>query len=232
MKKLLILALFSVVGFARASVLYYGGDIDLNDPNQNGLADETDAIVGGSPYGAATYSNFTLGSNSHITDLFANELISNDLNGQAYWEIRTGMSEGNGGTLVAGGMVSAATITATGRSDFGFTEYNVDVNVSSLNINLNGGTQYWMTVGQYDPNGGGRAFNSNTDRLNGVGTHANDLEFFNSGFFGANYTNADNEGVFSTFSDGVLGQAVPEPMSFAVLGIGALALISRRRRSK
>ena len=46
--------------------MFYGGDFDLNDPNQNGLANENDAIVGGSPYGAATYQNFTLSGSATV----------------------------------------------------------------------------------------------------------------------------------------------------------------------
>ena len=41
----------------------------------NALANETDAIVGGSPYGAATFDNFTVsGSTWHVTGLFTNNL--------------------------------------------------------------------------------------------------------------------------------------------------------------
>ncbi len=68
MKKLTLFSLFAVLFLAAtlanaqcpAGCLFYGGDLDLNDPNQNGLSNENDAIVGGNPYGAATYQNFTL----------------------------------------------------------------------------------------------------------------------------------------------------------------------------
>ena len=92
----------------------------MNDPNQNGLANENDAIVGGSPYGAATFQNFNWAGGT-VTGLATNNLSG--LNPTtAYWEIRSGVSEGNGGTLVASG-TGATTNQATGRSDFGFNEY-------------------------------------------------------------------------------------------------------------
>ena len=82
--------------------LFYGGDLNLNDPNQNGLSNENDAIVGGDPYGAATYQNFTLSQGATVTGLFTNNLSQlTPTNG--YWEIRSGITEGNGGTLVASG---------------------------------------------------------------------------------------------------------------------------------
>jgi hypothetical protein len=205
--------------------LFYAGDLDLNDPNQNGLANENDAIVGGSPYGAATYQNFTLGSSATATGLFSNNLSG--LNPTtAYWEIRTGVSEGNGGTLVASG-TGATSNVATGRSDFGFIEYRNEV--GGLNLSLNGGTKYWMAVVPQDPSNPNRSFNSDTDGLNSIGMQTNNQQFFNSAFFGANFTNANNEGAFAAFSQGVVG-TVPEPSSLIMLGSGLVAAAGFVRR--
>jgi hypothetical protein len=235
MKKFALLSLFALFLTAYAAAqcgsncLFYGGDLDLNDPNQNGLANENDAIVSGNPYGAATYQNFTLGSSATASGLFSNNLSG--LNpATAYWEIRTGVSEGNGGTLVASG-TGAVTQTPTGRSDFGFIEYRDEVD--GLAINLNGGTQYWMAVVPQDPNNPNRSFNSNTDGLNSVGSQVSGQQFFNSAFFGANFTNANNEGVFNIFSQGVIG-TVPEPSSMIMLGSGLVAAagVVRRRLSR
>jgi hypothetical protein len=49
-------------------------------------------------------------------------------------------------------------------------------------------------------------------------------------FFGANFTNADNEGVFQTFSGGVIGTVVPEPSSVIMFGTGLLAVAGVVRR--
>ena len=64
-----------------------------------------------------------------ITSVFSDDLISTNVTG-ATWEIRTGVSAGNGGTLVASGSTATPTVTATGRSAFGFTEYQVEVAIS------------------------------------------------------------------------------------------------------
>ena len=71
MKKIALLSLFVMLfafsaTFAHAhcpvecgyACEFYSGDLNLSDPNQNGLANENDAVVGGSPYGAATFQNF------------------------------------------------------------------------------------------------------------------------------------------------------------------------------
>jgi hypothetical protein len=169
-----------------------------------------------------------------IDDLFTNNL-SNLTPASGYWEIRVGISEGNGGTVIASGTGSGGNFsqTATGRSDFGYNEYTDEV--TGVNVTLGAG-MYWFAVVPQAPAQSGRSYNSNTFGLNqflGPGiTTTSDMQFWNSAFFGSTFTNADNEGVFPAFSGGF--SIVPEPSSVIMLGSGLLAAagIIRRRMSR
>jgi hypothetical protein len=227
---LLAVLLFAAGRLANAQCpsgcLFYGGDFDINNPNANALANENDAIVGGNPYGAATFQNFLIsGSSWNVTNMFTDNLSG--LNpSTGYWEIRTGMSEGNGGTLIASG-TNPLSHTLTGRIDFGYAEYRDEVN--GLNLTLAPGT-YWMAVVPQDPKDDNRSFNTNTFGLNAVGMQMSDRQFFNSAFFGAAFINADNTGIFPTFSNGVIGTEVPEPSSLMMLGSGLAAAAGLGRK--
>jgi prealbumin domain-containing protein len=185
--------------------LYYSGDFDPNDPNANGLANEVDAIV---TTGSYQYTPVTPNTTWHVTGLFVNTL-SGLTPTNATWEIRTGVSEGNGGTLVASGS-GAVTQTATGRSGFGFQEYTDSVAVSVV---LNADTTYWINVTPVCAACDSRAFESNVPpgtAANHVGpTNILNLNFWNSAFFGVNFTNSNNGGSFPLMSFGVIGTVNP-----------------------
>lgn len=92
--------------------IFYSGDFDLNkSPNGllNGLfPQDRDATV---------WIPFSVGSKIQIQGLFVNELFDADppLVAPATWEIRSGITEGQGGTVQCSG-AGTATATKTGRT--------------------------------------------------------------------------------------------------------------------
>ena len=223
MKMIASLSLFTVLlctVAAYADQLYfYGGDLDSNNPVA--IANENDALDSGNPYGSAVYQNFYALSNITVSGLFTNNLSSITPT-SGYWELRSGVSAGNGGTLIASG-TGPVTNTPTGRSAFGYVEYtNL---VSGLSVSLSAG-QYWLAVVPECLTCDGRAFNGDTAGLNSVGKSDLNLEFVNSPGFGENFVSLGPE--FPTGSSGVY--VVPEPGSVMLLGAGIAGVIRTLRR--
>jgi hypothetical protein len=223
---LLTLLLFNIGAYAD-NLYFYGGDWEPNDPNANGQYNGTDAHINGNPYGAATYQNFVAGTAIRVTGLFTNNAI-NFVPASGYWEIRTGVSAGNGGTLTASG-TGNITNTPTGRSGFGFDEYTNAV--SGLNVSLAADT-YWFAVVPTCATCPGDSYNTNSlHALNAVGTQILNQQYWNSPAYGANFVPADNLGMYPSFSSGVYADVAPEPSSMIMLGSGLLAVggVVRRR---
>ncbi|MFZ0916895.1 MAG: hypothetical protein WAN04_08380, partial [Candidatus Udaeobacter sp.] len=180
-------------------LLWYNGDFN----GVNGLANEDNTSLGSGEF-ANVYDDFIVpsGPGWNVTSVFSDNLANTNVTG-ASWEIRQGISEGTGGTLIASGMTMTPEVFPTGRSGFGFTEYTVEVN--GLSVSLPPGT-YWLNVtviGDLT----GRSFDSNTSGANCVGMPCgNDLNaFFNSNFFGATWQNTSEQGQPADFSMGVVG---------------------------
>ena len=115
---------------------------------------------------------------------------------EATWEIRSGVSNGNGGTVVASG-TAAATMKPTGRVFIGLGEYSVGVKFPA--VSLSSGT-YWVNVTPQctDSSDGQctsfatRYFVSNTvkeaDNVHGSWQPVGQM-FLNSSFFGFDFIN-------------------------------------------
>ena len=126
-----------------ADCIFYGGDIDPNDPNADGFIDQNTILLPDSE----TFAAVTIpeGDQVKVQGLLFNVLASSDDFDPitATWEIRSGVSENNGGTLISQGSGSAK-ITPTGRVAFGYPENTVAVAVTPPII-LTAGT-YWFNV--------------------------------------------------------------------------------------
>jgi hypothetical protein len=185
---------------------------------------------------AAVYDDFNLTDSLgwHVTAVFSDNLLADSIDVTAAdWEIRTGISEGNAGTLVASGTTNSPVITGMHCGVNGCLVSEVEV--TGLNVflpMLPSGQHYWLNVTPVG-NGNGRSFDETTSGMNCVGTPCgNDQNaFFNSTYFGAYFTSTANESQPYDYSNGVIGTVVPEPATVALLtcGLGALLIALRRR---
>jgi hypothetical protein len=103
---------------------YYGGDITSDHgPIACGLNVSWED--------ARTYDDFDLPPDSAIEGMWMNGLLTGFIPKHAYYEIRQGVSQHNGGTLLASGTVEVD-VLRTGRVAFNLTEYQVRAVVPSL----------------------------------------------------------------------------------------------------
>jgi hypothetical protein len=197
--------------------LYYTGDFNSSNSNANGLANEADLIVPDSHIYTAI--PFYHPNGASVTGLFVNSLDTVGVEDPAMdpWDIRTGVSSGNGGTSAASG-TAKSTDTPTGRSGFGLTEYTHLVKFKAVTLTKKG--KYWTNVTPQCTNandsncGSARYFESDEEDdpnpINHVGTCKNILgdSFWNSTSFGENWvlTGPSVCGIgCDEFSTGVLG---------------------------
>ncbi len=143
MKKTLLMALslvmLSVVASpVRADILWYNGDFN----GVTGLTNGTYATETSFPT-ARVYDDFVvpLGMVWNVDTVWTNNLVYGNFS-KADWSILTGVSAGNGGTVVASG-ISDVTPTPTGRKAFGMYEYTFQV--TGIHVVLTPGT-YWLSV--------------------------------------------------------------------------------------
>jgi hypothetical protein len=185
--------------------LYYSGDFD----GRNGLANEQSTFVSD----ARIYDNFAVPASDFwfVGGVWSSNLMS-ARTFTANVEVRTGVSVGNGGTLVYSCTGGTADQYFTDAEGFGFIEFSVSVTTDGANcpsLTLGPGT-YWLNV-QPVGNGGGRSFQSSTSGANSVGGPVGDgNSFFDSTFFG--YSFADVSTLLGTgpwdFSQGLFGGCV------------------------
>jgi len=175
--------------------LFYGGDLELSSFNAAGLSDENTLLIPGS----STYGNFNVQSSHTVTVtgiLFNVQADANFDPLTATYDVRTGVTDGNGGTSIASGSGNV-TVAPTGRNFLGLNEYSVAVNLSTPLLLGTGG--YWFNMTPSCTNGAtdgscsvGRFFVSNAiHRVNNVngGRETSFQMYLNSAFFGFTYAN-------------------------------------------
>ncbi len=188
--------------------LFYGGDLDPNDLNAAGMSDENTLLIPGSN----TYGAVAIPRSVTVSGILFNVQASTAFDPQtATYDIRTGMTEGNGGTDIASGSGNIK-VAATGRNFLGINEFTVEVDVNPPQV-LAPGT-YWFNVQPQCTNtldgscSVGRIFVSNstsgTNNMAGFAQPVNQM-FFNSAFFGFTYANwCDPALGFNTRQCGIL----------------------------
>jgi len=234
MKKLLLLSLIALTVSANAATLFYGGDYNgdpfnpnpAGDNNGNGLSDQE----GAGTFDRRVYDDFTLATASTVTGFFGNYLdLQSARSTTGYYEIRTGVSAGNGGTLVASGTVGVSA-AATGTLEQGdLPEMRYTTAAGSISQNLGAGT-YWFCLAPVGITSSQNVFINTTIGENGIGGPLNNGNSFIDGS-PFNFTDTSSVlGSQSDWSQGVLGtQAAPEPATMAALSLGLLAVVRRRR---
>jgi hypothetical protein len=196
--------------------LFYGGDINTGDINAAGMSDENTVLIPGSQtYGSM---NVPTGVTATVWGIVFNVQASAAFDPMtANYDIRTGVSEGNGGTSLASGTATMR-VQSTGRNFLGLNEYTIGVTLPTAVVLTPG--EYWFNVeptctGSTDGSCGVfRQFVSNTtgetNNLRGSWQPVHQM-YLNSSFFGFTWAN---------WCDSSLGFNVAQcaGLSFGVIG--------------
>ena len=179
------------------------------------------------------------GAGWNVTSIFGDFL--SDLNPtQAYWEIRSGVSAGNGGTLLYSG-TSSISWALLGPGLGSDPEYQATV--GGLNLSLTAGI-YWLTIAPTQ-SAYGRAYITATGGTGGVNPLLDGNAYWDSQSFGKNFQAVTPILGKLDFAYGVSGSALellesssiisPEPGTFVLTGSGLVLLgaatLRRRRRA-
>lgn len=206
---LLVVASLHAQQTPAGTVGWYNGDC------QSGIPAQANWYTAGQQF-SRTFDNFVVPSGGWtVSSIFSNNAMSVSGVTAAVWEIRTGISTGNGGTVVAAGM-SPATQTLLFTWPDGENIYRVQVD--GLRARLPAGT-YWLSVTPVVP----ASFHTQSyvcasKGTNSVGTpRGNDGNaFFESlAIPGNNFVDVQNSGgagISGDFSQGVmLSGSAPGP---------------------
>lgn len=221
MRALSVVATVSVVAGANAAILF-------DQPRQTDtgyFSDSVNYTAGTTFWEQATADNFSLSTASIVNkvsfygyseNVFSTPNLQNTLS----FDIQV-LNTSFGVVFSGNATLASLTPTAIGTAFNGATEYRLDFNTS---IALGAGS-YWLHVGGVYAAPMDDAFVWSSNRTNGNGISA-----FNQSSAGwataSNQINSVNHDQAFTLH----GTAVPEPATMAVLGLGAAAILRRRRK--
>jgi hypothetical protein len=215
---------------AGAATLFYNGDIDTGQFTSHAPDYEsrsTQLATDGSHYFDRTYASFTVptGQSWDISGAFGNFGVQDGETigaiSQARYEIRSGISAGNGGTSIASGIVSAAA-TATGQSYIFGTAAGTSIQLSFPDVTLNPGT-YWVEISPLSQTQN-RLLVLTSNGNNAMNSVAGQ-DYRDSNFFNLNYTSTMEPSIGLTGTT----SALPEPALMGIIGIAAMTMLRRRR---
>ncbi len=210
------LALLSTSAFA--SSVWYNGDDDTG----GGFV----AVVGTNGFGAdvVEYEDFTWNSASNAGTINGT-MLGTAAFSQVYWEIRTGMdpNTNNMGSLVASGTANATNVFVSNWTlNTSFDIYKMTANIGSVAL-TNGGS-YFLGIAAVSNSSSFIGGITTTSGANSVGSPVNNTNNF------YNWAGSGMGGNGVNLSMGIGTAAVPEPASMAALGLGAMALLRRRKK--
>jgi len=207
---------------AKAQLLWYNGDAGTG-----GSADNIFATAS-TDYTGIVYQDFTVtdAGGWQVTGVSGTFLLPNPVT-TANWVILSGVSEGNGGNLVASGTASPLTLNElAGPNSKGNTLYQASV--TGLNFDLAAGT-YWLGL---QPISSGFGYIVNTTGQNAIGASTGAAYYTETGLGGIPIagpftSTAAIKSDLANFSMGISGTvSVPEPSSSKLLliALGSLAV--------
>jgi hypothetical protein len=204
---------------ARAdAVLWYNGDPNGASEAGNGLQPSSDLMIF-DDFNVTDPAGWVIQRVWSIDAIFGSDAVT-----QAHWEIRSGVSAGNGGTLIASG-TTAATQTAVGRMGIIGPMYTIEVD--GLNVHLGPGT-YWLAVVPELLSDSDFSSIQMTRGPGAVGTPAGDdlQAFIYSASRGYNFSDEGQD--FSMGVAGVVDAAVtvPEPTTLMLVGLSLASLVA------
>ncbi len=239
----LLVVLMIVAYPVSASILWYNGDFNGSGSSMSNHH-KYESYGGGSYFqsDSLVYDDFIVPAGGWtITSVWSNNFFTDEVSvSSATFEIRSGVSAGDGGTVVASGSANPQ-MSTTGRiSSNGLVEY--EVRISGLNINLTPGT-YWLSVCPTIQSGDVYSYNSATSGSHSFGqpqgNNGNSYWYvFEHYGYGGEYTRnfedvsayLDETTDYSMGVEGEGGNPVPIPGAVWLLGSGLLGLVAVRRK--